>query len=224
MKQSQGFQFFAYVAADARRFHEVFGDKTVTPTKLRLCLIAVSPRFLPVLLCRMASGAQKLGFSPLAKIISLINFVVFGIEIAIPCHIGKGLILPHTQGTVIGARSIGENAIIFQGVTLGAKQLDPGFAPHLRPSVGDNVTLGAGAKVIGAVTVGSNASVGANSVVLSDIPEKAVAVGIPAKIIDRQQSHPQDPSKTTKDKVLPSVFPDRSSLGMKDFVAESETR
>jgi serine O-acetyltransferase len=224
VNQNNDFQFLAYVAADARRYHVVFGSNKGPLTFARLLFILISPRFLPVLLCRLASGAHKIHLSPLAKLISLVNFIIFGIEIAIPCHIGKGLILPHTQGTVIGARFIGKNATIFQGVTLGAKQLDPGFAPHLRPQVGDNVTLGAGAKVIGDVSIGSNASIGANSVVISDIPDRAVAVGVPAKVIEQSNHRKQDPSRMTKDKALPSELPGMTSLGLKDLAAESETK
>lgn len=187
MSQRQDFHFLSYVTADARRYHEVFGGQKGALTTIRLLLIMISPRFMPVLLCRLASGAQHIGISPLAKIISLINFVIFGIEIALPCHIGGGLILPHTQGTVIGARSIGRNATIFQGVTIGSKHLDPGFAPLSRPLLGDNVTIGAGAKILGGITLGSNVSVGANSVVLADLPDSAIAAGIPARIIKKME-------------------------------------
>ena len=115
--------------------------------------------------------------------VSLVNFFAFGIEISIRCPIGPGLFLPHTQGTVIGAWRIGTNATIFQGVTLGAKDIDFAYSVTSRPTVGDNVTIGSGAKVLGGVQLANRTRVGANSVVLSDVPEGALAVGAPARMI-----------------------------------------
>ncbi|MCT7307327.1 MULTISPECIES: serine O-acetyltransferase [Ralstonia] len=112
----------------------------------------------------------------------MLNFVVFGIEIAARCEIGPGLYFPHTQGTVIGAWSIGKNAVIYQGATLGAKELDFAYSEVSRPRLDDNVTIGAGAKVLGGVRLGHGARVGANAVVITSIPEGALAVGVPAKI------------------------------------------
>ena len=115
----------------------------------------------------------------------MLNFLVFGIEIAIRCPIGKGLFLPHTQGTVIGAWSIGDNATIFQGVTLGAKGLNFSYDESSRPTLGDGVTIGAGAKVIGGISLGFNSIVGANAVVLHDVAPGSLVVGIPAKVVER---------------------------------------
>ena len=108
---------------------------------------------------------------------------LFGIEIASACSIGPGLFLPHSSGTVIGAWSIGANSTIFHGVTLGAKNLALDFDITSRPVLGDNVTIGAGAKILGGIRIGDNAVVGANSVVLSDIPSNCTVAGVPAKII-----------------------------------------
>jgi serine O-acetyltransferase len=142
-----------------------------------------SPRFVPVLLCRLAHFFYCLKLASVAKFFSLLNFFFFGIEIAVQCQIGKGLFLPHTQGTVIGAYSIGKNAIIFQGVTLGARELDFSFSESSRPSVGDGVTIGSGAKILGGLTIGSGSRIGANAVVLESIPENVSAVGVPAHVI-----------------------------------------
>jgi serine O-acetyltransferase len=120
--------------------------------------------------------------------VSLINFFAFGIEISVRCPIGPGLCLPHTQGTVIGARRIGANATIFQGVTIGAKEIDFTYTELSRPTVGDEVTIGSGAKVLGGITIANRVRVGANSVVLSNIPEGGLAVGAPARIISPHQS------------------------------------
>jgi serine O-acetyltransferase len=142
-----------------------------------------SPRFAPVLLFRLSHFLYKHKVSPLAKLLSLANFVVFGIEIAVRSEIGKGVFFPHTQGTVLGAQRIGENATIFQNVTLGARELDMNYSTSARPTVGDNVIIGAGAKVLGGITVGNNVIIGANSVVTKSVPDDVIVAGIPAQII-----------------------------------------
>lgn len=177
------FKLRTYLLADAKRYYAVFKPRSTNPSIFKLCLIMLSPRFMPVLLCRLAYSATCLRLSPLAKIISLINYVLFGLEVSIRCPIGAGLIFPHTQGIVIGARAIGDNATIFQGVTIGAKELDVGYELDKRPNIGHNVILGAGAKILGKVTIGDGVHVGANSVVLKDVPDYCVVAGIPSKII-----------------------------------------
>lgn len=163
------------------------GGKSSPPRGWRLWRGIASPRFVPVLLCRVAYGLQRSRFVLLAKIVSLINFFVFGIEIAPRCPIGPGLFFPHTQGTVIGAWRIGANAIIFQGVTIGARELDFTYMEQSRPVLGDNVTVGVGANVLGGIRIADDVRIGANSVVLSDIPAGAVAVGAPARVARRRQ-------------------------------------
>ena len=170
--------------SDLLRQHAlVRGGSIAPPASSRLWVGLASPRFIPVFLCRFAYALYRVRLGPLAKIVSLINFFAFGIEISVKCVIGPGLFLPHTQGTVIGAWRIGSNATIFQGVTLGAKELDFSYSQGSRPLIGDNVVIGAGAKILGAVTLGNDVRIGANSVVLSDIPEGSLAVGAPAKIV-----------------------------------------
>jgi serine O-acetyltransferase len=101
---------------------------------------------------------------------------VSGADIPLNCSLGGGLLLPHPSGVVIhpGAR-VGVNCIIFQQVTLGT------LGESGAPVVGGDVLLGAGAKVLGGVTIGDHAQVGANAVVLRDVPAGATAVGIPAR-------------------------------------------
>jgi len=144
-----------------------------------------SPRMAPVAILRVAEflHAQNLGFA--AKFFSILNVLVFGIEVSPRVQIGGGLFLPHTVGTVIGASRIGNNCTIMQGVTLGTREPDMGFDASLRPVIGDDVLIGSGAKVIGGITVGNHARIGANAVVLEDVPAQALAVGVPAKILAR---------------------------------------
>ena len=101
----------------------------------------------------------------------------YGVVISPSCYIGNNLLLPHPVGIVIGRDVIiGDNCIIYQNVTLGQKE-------DQFPVVGDNVTIFAGAQIIGNLRIGSNAIIGANAVVLKDVPESSTAVGVPARII-----------------------------------------
>jgi serine O-acetyltransferase len=183
-RKPDDFGLIAYLAADLRRAGML--QHGSAPQGLKLWLGIASPRFAPVLLCRLAHRLYRWRLGPLAKLVSLFNFFLFGIEIAVRCPIGKGVFFPHTQGTVIGAQAIGENAIIFQGVTLGARELDFSYGVASRPVLGNNVTVGAGAKVLGPVTLGDGARVGANAVVLDSIPAGTLAVGAPAKPVIRR--------------------------------------
>lgn len=177
------FALFSFLAADLHRARQVVHGASARLAGWRLWLGCLAPRFLPVLLCRLAHGLYRAGLGPLAKLLSLLNFFLFGIEIAVRCPIGRGLFLPHTQGTVIGAWAIGENATIFQGVTLGALEVDFSYQETSRPIVGDGVIIGSGAKVLGGLSLGSGARIGANAVVLQSVPAGALAVGVPARIV-----------------------------------------
>ena len=122
-----------------------------------------------------------------------------GIEIHPGATIGKGLVIDHGTGVVIGETTeIGDNCTIYQGVTLGGTGKDVG---KRHPTLGDNVLVGAGAKVLGPILIDSNSKIAANAVVLKDIPQNSTAVGIPArvarqggrKVDDLDQIHIPDP-------------------------------
>lgn len=122
---------------------------------------------------------KKLFF--LARLISQISRFFTGIEIHPGAKIGRGLVIDHGMGVVIGETAeIGDDPLLYHGVTLGGTGKDKG---KRHPTLGNNVVIGAGAKVLGPIYIGSNSKVGANSVVLKDVPEGATAVGIPAKNI-----------------------------------------
>lgn len=144
---------------------------------------ALSPRFAPVVLIRTAQCLHLAGWPRLAKLPALVNFILFGIEVPSRISIGPGLVLMHTQGTVLGAASIGKNVTIYHQVTLGAVTMDFEYISALRPIVGDGVVIGVGAKVLGGLTLGNGSMVGANAVVRQNVPAGHVAVGIPAKIL-----------------------------------------
>lgn len=143
----------------------------------RRCL---SPRFVPVVFVRLSFFLHITGYINLAKLFSALNLFLFGLEVPSKSLIGPGLVLPHTVGTVLGAASIGANATIFHQVTLGAIVADYHYDISTRPTVGDNVTISAGAKVLGEIYLGNHSVIGANAVVLKDVPENSLAVGIPA--------------------------------------------
>lgn len=123
--------------------------------------------------------SKKLFF--LARLVSQISRLFTGIEIHPGANIGKGLVIDHGMGVVIGETAeIGDNVLLYHGVTLGGTGKDKG---KRHPTLGDNVIIGAGAKVLGPIYIGTNSKIGANSVVLKDVPEGYTAVGIPAKNI-----------------------------------------
>lgn len=107
----------------------------------------------------------------------------YGIELPYTARIGRRLVIEHQSDIVIhGYTAIGDDCILRQGVTLGNRTTrEPLSAPRL----GDRVSVGAGAKILGPVTVGSDAQIGANAVVLSDVPAGGLAVGVPAHIVPR---------------------------------------
>lgn len=174
---------YSTLIIDLKRYYYFAGiavDKITFFNFLKNCF---NPRFMPILLFRTAHFfyTKRLGF--LARFISMVNFVLFGIEISLRCNIGPGLVIPHTFGTVIGASRIGTNALIYHGVTLGSKKMDLNYNESTRPVVGDNVIIGSGAKILGAVLIGDNVIIGANAVVLNSVPENVMVGGIPATII-----------------------------------------
>ncbi len=141
----------------------------------------VNPRFLPVFIFRISSMLWSWKLGGLSKLVALANQILFGCDIARGTRIGGGLYMPHPNGIVVGEYVvIGRNCIIHQGVTLGARGEDHELA---NPRIGDEVEIGTGAKVLGKVQIGDYARIGANAVVLKDIPRLGIAVGIPAKVL-----------------------------------------
>lgn len=132
---------------------------------------------------RVAHRLYQNGYFFSARAISQLSRFFTGIEIHPGAKIGKGLFIDHGMGVVIGETTeIGDNCTIYQGVTLGGTGKDVG---KRHPTIGDNVMIGAGAKVLGPVKVGSNSKIASNAVVIREVPENCTAVGIPARVVRR---------------------------------------
>ena len=130
---------------------------------------------------RLAHTLHKAGLRLPARFISHIGRAFTGIEIHPGARIGEGLFIDHGMGVVIGETTvIGDNCHLFQGVTLGGTSTR---RAKRHPTLANNVVVGAGAKVIGAVTIGDNAKIGAGSVVVTNVPENATVVGVPGHIV-----------------------------------------
>jgi serine O-acetyltransferase len=115
-----------------------------------------------------------------ARLLSQAVRVLTGIEIHPGAELGRRLFIDHGMGVVIGETAeVGDDVLLFHGVTLGGRSMRKG---KRHPTLGDNVTVGAGAKILGPVSIGSGVQVGANAVVITDVPTDHLAVGIPARI------------------------------------------
>ena len=132
----------------------------------------------------------------LARMVSQHARFMTGVEIHPGAKIGKGLLIDHGAGVVIGETAVvGDNCTIYQGVTLGGTGKDVG---KRHPTIGNNVMIGSGAKVLGPFTVGDNSKIAAGAVVLNEIPPDSTAVGVPARVISKKISAP---CKDTLDQV-----------------------
>ena len=138
-----------------------------------------------VVMHRWANACWRAGFKWLGRFISHIARGLTGIEIHPGATIGRRVFIDHGFGVVIGETAeIGDDCTIYQGVTLGGTSLSKGAKRH--PTLGRGVIIGAGAKVLGAFTVGEGAKVGSNAVVVKEVPPGATAVGNPARIIEKE--------------------------------------
>ncbi len=136
-----------------------------------------------VLIYRVAHKLHEEKFYTLARALSQLGKFLTGIEIHPGAKIGKGLFIDHGTGVVIGETAeIGDNCILYQGVTLGGTGKGKG---KRHPTLGNNVMVGCGAKVLGPFKIGDNVKIAANAVVLEEIPVNSTAVGAPARVVRR---------------------------------------
>ena len=156
--------------------------------------------FHAVLYYRVANFFYRHNMKFIARWVSQTGRFFTGVEIHPGATIGKGLMIDHGMGVVIGETAVvGDNCTIYQGVTLGGTGKDTG---KRHPTLGNNVMVGSGAKVLGPFTVGDNAKIAAGAVVLDTVPEGATAVGVPARMIYSGKSKKSDcPAKNDLDQI-----------------------
>ncbi|GAB4569005.1 MAG: serine O-acetyltransferase [Anaerolineae bacterium] len=146
------------------------------------------------------------GFKTLARVLAQITRWLTGIEIHPGARIGPRLFIDHGMGVVIGETAeIGADVTLYHGVTLGGVSTKPG---KRHPTIEDGVVIGAGAKVLGAITIGKNTRIGANAVVVKDVEPDMVVVGIPGKPVHRKEEHPAHRADLRHD-VLPDIVSER---------------
>ncbi len=183
--------FFAKLCADSKRFPSRFTSPFLTPLHF-LFLVFLTPGFQLALSIRIQEVFRKIPLMGklLRRILWYLTTILFGSDIFTTCSIGSGIFFPHPYGIVIGDGCIiGKNVSINQNVTLGRKQHgNPGD-----PIISDGVTIYTGAVIIGPITIGENAVIGANSVVTKDVPAGATAMGIPARCIRPKTNQPFQP-------------------------------
>ncbi len=134
-----------------------------------------------ILIHRVAHALYKKRLFFLARLISHFSRFLTGIEIHPGAKIGEGLFIDHGAGVVIGETAeIGDNVTIYQGVTLGGTGKEKG---KRHPTIGDNVVISTGAKILGSFTIGANSKIGAGSVVLKPVPPNCTVVGVPGRVV-----------------------------------------
>lgn len=153
--------------------------------------VLLYPSFKVMLSYRRAHKLYKKGHYFWARYISQKAARKTGIEIHPGAEIGKGLFIDHGTGVIIGETTIiGDNCTLYQGVTLGGTGKEQG---KRHPTLGNNVMVSAGAKVLGSFTIGDNSKIGAGAVVLEEVPPNCTVVGVPGRIVRRYDlAHPQD--------------------------------
>jgi len=184
----------AYVLAAGFFFSkEIKSTREKDPAaKGNLEIILLYPGLHAVISHRIAHAVWKANLKILARLLSQISRFFTGIEIHPGAQIGHGLFIDHGMGVVIGETSIiGDNVTMFQGATLGGTGKETG---KRHPTVGNNVVIGAGAKILGNILIGDNSYVGANAVVLRPVPPNTTVVGVPGRITkqDGQKIDPLD--------------------------------
>lgn len=177
--------FHRLVRSDLDRYRTTFKLRGQKGSFFRIALesFLFKPGFQAVFLHRVAHRFHRWGLTWLAWAIARLGQFLTSAEIEFNAEIGPGLLIAHPAGIVIGrGTALGSNATIFQNVTFGAAGWHPDQIKTF-PTVGDNVFFFAGAVIVGGVTLGSEIIVGANSVVIEDVPDGATVVGNPARML-----------------------------------------
>lgn len=162
---------------------QVIYDKDPAATNILEVLLCY-PGLHALIAYRFAHRLYKWHIPLIPRIISYITRIITGIEIHPGARIGRKFFIDHGEGVVIGETTvIGDNVLIYQQVTLGGTGKEHG---KRHPSLGNNVIVGAGAKVLGNIEIGANTRIGAGSVVVDNVPENSTVVGIPGRVVQRR--------------------------------------
>jgi serine O-acetyltransferase len=187
-----GLGAIARVAGEVRRDLAAARDRDPAARGVgQVELLATWPGIQAVLAHRVAHGLHGAGVPMVPRTIAMLSRAATGIEIHPAARLGEGIFIDHGAGVVIGETAeVGRNVTLYQGVTLGGT----GFACGKRhPTVEDNVTIGSGAKLLGPITVGHGAKVGANSVIVHDVPPNSTVVGNPGHPVRVDGRRPEGP-------------------------------
>ena len=212
-------------------FHRIKNDFLVVyekdpAIKSKFELIFNYPGVWAIVFYRISHSLYKKGFQRFARFIMAFSQLFTNIDIHPACVIGKNVFIDHGIGVVIGETTIIEdNVTIYQGVTLGGVSLNKG---KRHPTIKQNVIIGAGAKVLGNIIIGEGSKIGANSVIIKSAPPHSTIVGIPGKIINRENETPLDHNKLPDiDKELFSYLLNRIEIlensiisGKKDIISK----
>lgn len=164
-------------------FNAVFERDPAARTKLEV--IFTYSGFQAIFFHRLAHWLWQKRMKLIARCLSHLSRFTTGIEIHPGAKIGTSFFIDHGMGVVIGETSeIGDNVTIYHGVTLGGTSFTRG---KRHPTIENNVTIGAGAKILGPLNIGNNSKIGANSVVIKDVPPNTTVVGIPGKIVTKEE-------------------------------------
>ena len=176
---------FDMIRADIRRKREVYFSRNSWMS--RTFYIYFTPGVMAIIVYRFGRWIYLMRIPVIKQLLMLLYLpmkafiiVCFGINLPVRGEIGKGFVIHNFCGIFMPRSKIGENVTVHQGVTLGSIA-----GKWKQPIVGNNVSFGAGAKVMGEVTIGNNVVIGANSLVINDVPDNAVVVGVPARIVSR---------------------------------------
>jgi serine O-acetyltransferase len=170
---------------------------------------------------RASNWLWRHGRTLLARLCSAFTRFATGVDIHPAAVLGPGLFIDHATGVVIGETAVvGRDVTIYHGVTLGGTSLDRG---KRHPTVGDRVTIGAGAKVLGPITIGHDSRIGANAVVVKPVPPDSVVVGVPGHVIMRKHARAATAPADLDNAVLPDLV-GVSLRALHDRIEELESR
>lgn len=210
--------FWDYIRKD---FKAVFRMDPAARNPLEVIL--AYPGFHAIFIHRINHILWNLHIPVLPRFLSHIMRFLTGIEIHPGARIGAGFFIDHGSGVVIGETAeIGENVTIYQGVTLGGTGKEKG---KRHPTLGNNVIVGAGTKILGPITIGNNVKIGANSVVLHHVPDNSIVVGVPGRVIKKRvvKIFDEGPVEMLDHIHLPDPIEERFE-GMKAYISELERR